>query len=520
MNASPQQGLTPKLFAILLVLGLLPWFVIQIQLSLNGNITWLITAAERLLQGQSMAQGYYEVNPPLSVLYNIPPVLLGKLLPVPDHYLIFFYFLALIGLAAFVINQIARRWDFMTADQRLIMLAAFIIPNTIIATVSIGERDQIVLLGLLPFLMAQLSMTWGYRLPGRLFWPVMVFGAIAVLIKPHFGLLPTLLLLHRMVAQKRFFSIMRDADFLTLAIGTLSYVGIVWFFFPDYVTVIMPDVFALYASNKHYEYAVPQLLWHLYLFGIFLGLEAAFSPLKGRQKLLLVLLYAGALAALVPFAVQMKAFYYHLIPAIVFFFCGFALSLHSYAEAYLKKMRFVGAGVVVALFVIAYINRPLLLEFPKHSDYRDFPLTQEIARCEEPCPVFMFNDNIEVMHPTFFYMGKQNASRFPTLWFLPNLVEEPGSPEAMPYRRKYAEMVGEDLRTYQPKMLLIGQYWVVDNVKMFDFAEFFGVSPLFQEQWAHYVKDRRIEINRKPYFAGTELGEDFPLTYDVYVRAR
>lgn len=517
---APQSGLSTKLFAILMILGLLPWFVIQAQLSLNGNITWLIAAAERLLDGQSMAKGYYEVNPPLSVLYNIPPVLLGKFLPVPDHYLIFFYFLALIVLSACVINRIASLWDFLARDQRLVLLAAFVIPNTIIATVSIGERDQIVLLGLFPFLMAQLCLTWGYKLPGRLLWPVLVLGTAAVLIKPHFGLLPTLLLLHRMVAQRRFFSIIRDVDFLSLAVGTLAYIGAVLVFFPDYVSVIMPDVFALYASNKHYEYAVPQLLWHLYLFGIFLGLEAAFTPLKGRGKLLLVLLYAGALVALVPFAVQMKAFYYHLIPAIVFFFCGFGLSLHTYADAYLKKLPHVAAGVVVALFVIAYINRPLLLEFPKHADYATFPLTQEIAKCEEPCPVFMFNDNIEVMHPTFFYMGKQNASRFPTLWFLPNLVEQPDSPEAMPYRRKYAEMVGEDLKTYEPEMLLIGQYWVVDNVKIFDFAEFFSVSPTFREQWGYYEKDRQITVNRKPYFAGTELGEDYPLTYDVYMRVR
>jgi len=517
-------GATPlsaRLFAILMALGLLPWFVIQIQTSLNGDITWLITAAERLVAGQSMLKSYYEVNPPLSVLYNVPPVLLGKILPIPYEYVIFFYFLGLIAVAAVAINEIAKRWDFVDRDVRFILLAAFIIPNTIIATVSIGERDQIVLLGLLPFLMAQLSLTWGYKLPNKLFWPVMVFGVIAVLIKPHFGLLPTLLLVQRMWMQRRVFSIIRDADFLSLAVGTVSYIAIVWFFFHDYVTVIMPDVISLYASNKHYEYAVPQLLWHLYLFGTFFGIEAAFTPLTGRRKLLLVLLYAGALACLVPFAVQMKAFYYHLIPSIVFFFCGFALSLHSYADVYLRRLKFVAAGVVVALFVMAYINRPLLLEFPKHKDYASFPLTLEMQKCEKPCPAFMFNDSIEVMHPTFFYMGERNASRFPTLWFLPKMVKEPDNPETLPLRRKYADMVGEDLRNFQPKMLLIGQYWIEDNVKMFDYGEFFGISDIFREEWAHYTKDREITVNRKDYFAGTELGkEDFPMTYAIYMRTR
>ena len=517
-KSSSITELSPKFFIIILIAGLLPWFALHIQLSLNGDIVWLITAAERMLAGLSMTENYYEVNPPLSILYNLPPVILGKILPFPIHYVIVFYFLALIALAGWVSYKITSLWDFISRDERFIILAGFLIANTVIVTVSIGERDQIVILGLLPFMLAQIGMTWGYKQNNVLFWAVMILGTIAVLIKPHFGLLPTLLLIHRMIVQKRFFSIMRDADFLALAIGTLSYVGIIIIFFQDFVHDVLPGVIDLYLPNKSPEYAIPQLMWHVFLFAVFLGLEAAFTPLEGQRKKLLVLLYAGALLALIPFAVQMKAYYYHLIPAIALFYCAFGMSVYSYTSIYLKRFKHVGALALIILFAMAYTNRPLMLEFPKHDDYSTFELTKEIQKCEEPCEVFMFNDNIEVMHPTFFYMGKENASRFPSLWFIPQLVKNPDKPGFEEYRVSFGDMLGEDLKNYDPKMLLIGQYWVIDEVEKFDYADFFSVSSVFKEQWKRYKKDRTITVNRKPYFAGTELGVDYPLTYDVYLR--
>ena len=233
------------------------------------------------------------------------------------------------------------------------------------------------------------------------------------------------------------------------------------------------------------------------------------TPLGGRQKRLLILLYAGALLCLVPYAVQMKGFYYQLIPALIFFFCAFALSLHSYVRFYLKNAKNLTLILTAVIFILAYVDRPLLLAYPKHGDYKNMPLSQEIAKCPKPCPYFIFNNSIEILHPTAFYDGQENASRFPTYWFLPYLVQEQykldrGIPSSLSpediehYRKKYGAMTAEDWRRFKPRMLIIGQYRLTPDEKNFDFPAFLSASPTFKEQWAKYRKDRTVTINRRP----------------------
>ncbi|PJB72606.1 MAG: hypothetical protein CO093_02710 [Alphaproteobacteria bacterium CG_4_9_14_3_um_filter_47_13] len=199
----------PKTFArkyiwFIMTLCLLPWFVVQSQLSINGDTAWLLTAARRLLDGGMMSTDFYETNPPLSVLYHIPPVFLAKILAVPEYILVFLYFSGLIALSACAVNAVLKSWDFLETEQRYMIVAAFLVGNTILTAIALGEREHIIFLGLMPFLLAQLSLTWKHPLSRKLLWVLMIFGTFAVLLKPHYGLLPTLLLVHRMIVQKRF----------------------------------------------------------------------------------------------------------------------------------------------------------------------------------------------------------------------------------------------------------------------------------------------------------------------------
>jgi len=300
-------------------------------------------------------------------------------------------------------------------------------------------------------------------------------------------------------------------------------------FFNDYITVILPDVLTLYISSRNYEDALPELWLHSLVFLTLMIFDFFFSPLKGQQKILLILLYLGALLCLVPYAVQMKGFFYQLIPALGFFFCAAALSLHAYVNRYLEELRNHGIILVIIIFILCYIGRPLLLSYPKHQDFADLPLSLEISQCEKPCSYFIFNDNIEIMHPTAFYNNTENASRFPAFWFLPKLIEaqyaldhnEPAllsREELAFYKEKYGRMTAEDLHRYQPKMLIIGQFILTNDEKAFDFSEFFSTESTFKTEWEHYRKERTISLNRRLYFSGTAQDEDYILTYDIYLR--
>lgn len=522
---------TTKYFCLLLTVMLLPWLFIQAQLSLNGNTSWLLVSAERLLAGLSMEQGYFEVNPPLSVLYHLPPVILARILPVPEYYLVFAYFVFMIGLSGIAIYKILSHFPSITKAQNHIFIAAYMAANTILLSITLGEREQIVLLGLMPLFLAQLALTFGYQLPKKWLWPVMIFGALAVLIKPHFGLLPTLLLLHRMIVQRKFW-VIKDADFIALSVCTLSYLALVFIFFRGFIDVVLPDVLALYVSNTDYDIAMPLLLTHGFLISVLLIVELVIGRPAEQKPNLTIALYFAALICLVPFAVQMKGFYYHLIPALVFLYCAIAMSVYGNLIARIKRDKW--QGVIATAFIIvligaAYIVRPPMTRFPSHEDYKTLPLSQTIKSCERPCPYFIFHSSTEVLYSTVFYNSEEHASRFPTLWFLPKLVMDAQKLEKgeaadltaadiTHYRKHFAHMVAEDFAIYKPKLLLIGRFDILDDGNIFDFADFFSIDEDFKQQWAHYTKDDVLEINRKDYFTGTALEKDYMIQYDVYHR--
>ena len=74
-----------------------------------------------------------------------------------------------------------------------------------------AERDAFVVWGLLPFLLAQLALLRrASRCRAGLAWPVLAIGAACILIKPHYLLLPGLMIGWRWLKRRRIG--WRDAD--------------------------------------------------------------------------------------------------------------------------------------------------------------------------------------------------------------------------------------------------------------------------------------------------------------------
>src|SRR5690606_32184496 len=121
---------------------------------------------------------------------------------------------------------------------------------TVLSSVYFGERDQILGIALFPFVMIQLGLTFSWPRPRpAVFWSVVIFGAVLILLKPHFGLLPTILLLHRAILQRRL-ALWKDPDFIALVTATSCYILFLLVFFSDYLTIILPDVLRLYLPES------------------------------------------------------------------------------------------------------------------------------------------------------------------------------------------------------------------------------------------------------------------------------
>jgi hypothetical protein len=214
------------------VLSLIPWFIVQLHQSVNADNAWLTIAAMRLLSGDAMSGGFYDPNPPLSVLVQIVPALLTKYAQVPLYYAVFFYSLFLVALSSWAVNKLAAASGVFGRHERHLLMAGYVLCNTLLAGQYLGEREQYILLGLFPFVLAQAGITLNWKLPRRTRLAVLIAGGVAVLIKPYFGLIPAALLAHRMLRQRRA-GVVLDADCRALVAATAIYLLIIALVFPD-----------------------------------------------------------------------------------------------------------------------------------------------------------------------------------------------------------------------------------------------------------------------------------------------
>jgi hypothetical protein len=520
------------LFWLVIAAGLIPWLFIAAPQSINADNFLLADAMARWLHGMTMTEGLYYPNPPLCFLIYLPPVLLHEWLAVPLHYGIFAWALALLAAWSAALFAVLRRWDFLGPLETRVLLASFIAANSIMFITFFGEKDQMIGMALAAFTMVQLSLT--FRLPcgKRLSWAVLAAGAVFILVKPHHGLLPTLLILHRAMRQRRL-SALWDPDAVCLAAATVLYVAGIFAFFPEYVTQILPDTVRFYVPRKDFA-AIALMTVRYGAAGLALAAVAAFfvrkSPLPQRN--FAAFLGFATLVSLVPYVVQGHGYVYHLQPANTFLWMGMGLLtmmwLRDDSKLPLVSCVVAMAAMVDAAWVASVKDRPLP---PTHAEYRQLPLVRMAADCGQPhCAVFIFNSNEEIALKISYYAKADLASRFGAYWFLAQMKFEQNElengrsagmtrAEIERYRHKFAKMTAEDLARWKPGLALIGRFPIMLGEEPFDLPAYFGDDQDFAREWAHYRKTGTVTARYDDYLPDTVRNKGSTLTYDVWRRA-
>lgn len=512
--------------------ALVPWFIVQLNRSVNSDVAWLSICAQRYISGVPLIEGCYDTNPPLSVLIYTPPYYLSRMTGIEPYYSIYILVFALVALACFFTYKILSYWDFISKNERIIFTLAFAASVTIMTTISFAEREHLTALSLVPFVLAQYSITKKIALPGLIKYPPLALGALMMMIKPHYGLLPTILIIHRAVSQKRI-SVITDPDFLFLAFFTITYITAVFLWFPDFINTVLPDVISYYlpyndptstlASIKILAFPIIALLTVSYIF---------FKNNRAKGDFFFIC-SLGALACLIAYFVQMKGFYYQLLPTYAFLLPAFFTILYS-GVIYLAKGKISSDAatflICVAIFTTAYYRTPLRFSYPSHGDYINSPLSKYIKKnCGKPCSYLVTNINIDIVSQTAFYIGGNYATRFSAYWYHPVLENGFGiSKERLSSaeykektakdRARFAEYSAQDLRRFKPNVIMIlsnspeGR----DDIPPFDYFGFFSIDPSFRKIAKNYKKTDIFSVDRSYFYKGTRLDYKYILNWDVY----
>jgi len=362
MTMNLQEGLRPTRNVV--ALGerpaFLPWlalaglFMAAIALrhvvAANTDVSWLLIAAERLLDGQALYREIIETNPPMAVLVYVPGVLIGRWLGLPAESvvdgLMFSAIAVSIGLAARILEnssaiERAQRWPFA--------LLAFAI-LTIMPAQAFAQREHIAVVELLPALAV---LVLRVRRENPQVWAIVVAGlglGLALSFKPHFAIamLCWLSILALWSRSWRLFIV--PENFIAAAV-VVAYVGIVLAFFPDYFTVIGPmarDIYIPFSLSAGAMLLNPVMLpWAIAVIGTAVSMRR-----RGFDPAVVVLL-AVSFAFAVIFILQRKGWAYQSYPMTVFALLALGLTIGTVANrAGRDRIMDAGAAVLlVALFV-------------------------------------------------------------------------------------------------------------------------------------------------------------------------
>lgn len=179
-----------------------------------------------------------------------------------------------IGFSAYFL----RLWP-VAPLQRYIILFAFTLATTLFLLNGYGQKDHLIAIGLLPFCLAQLAITYKHNVNRALIWLALIAFIPFLLIKPHYGLLPTALLLQRLW-KDRSLKIVLHADFLVLTGGVLTYAALIWVYFQDFIETVLPLSLNIYVASTGANHSYKTMILTI----LFLGAARRLLHWRAIQK--------------------------------------------------------------------------------------------------------------------------------------------------------------------------------------------------------------------------------------------
>jgi hypothetical protein len=497
----------------LCVLCLLPWLYFEARMSVGGDVAWLSITAQRILAGERMTDRYYDPDPPLCLMLYLPVALLMKT-GLPLWRASFVYVLAVMACSYALTARLLRAVPGLNAPRYWGVMVAFMIATTFPAIYSFGQKDQLIGIVLFPFLLAQYAMTRRLPVSPWIVRAAIILGIPFILAKPHYGLLPVLLLAHRAVRQKRV-SVILDFDFLALTAGVLGYAVLLALFFRDFLTEALPVSLLFYVSEIN-AIIIPVAVG-LGIFSACIAVLAWAGDERETARPAAIFFCLMGMAAVIPVVAQFKGFSMHMLPALAVLGPAAFLSVSLHMKI-LARAGCSASAVVAVLFALAYLAMPPNLQWPGNKDYPNTSWARYVSTHAAGASFFMQTDSTEILYPVSVYTGIPVASRFPCLWFLPGLSSVKGTPKLDALRAKFASYTAEDFARYRPALVAL----YTNPAPGHDLIAAFGSDPAFAREWSHYRLTDTFIPDYREYFRGTRFEDPahsgYARSYSIYMR--
>lgn len=464
--------------------------------TINHDSAWYLEATARFLDGARLYDDIIEINPPLAFYLTVPPVWLAKTVGVSAIPVFFGYVFAVMGVSLFLVGRLVAAVPFARPSAKATVLWTVFGALVLGSWFQIGQREHFAIMLAMPYLILAGVRADGGQPSARLSVAAGLMAAAGFALKPYFLLVPIAvelaLRLDRGAARRWF-----RPETVALGLALLAYAALVWSTTPLFLTRIVPWAMATYDALS---VPLPQVLLRGELLLLLLAVAVHVrygrrAPWSGMSTVVL----SACAAFYAVYVMQQKGFGYHLFPARTLLIVAFVTALVSLlwrptVAGSPPATRFapsVIAGALLTFMTVWMIGT---------GGYSNAFLDRHLARVQAAAgggPVHVLSTNVSWTYPLVNYARVESASRFPTLWLLPGVVQGLARPPAEAATAKaelraietyLIDAIIADFEAHRPTLVVVD----IRKSKPYlagmplDYIEFLSRDPRFVRIWARY----------------------------------
>jgi hypothetical protein len=504
MNGHAPTGLTmPRLVALCAcaLIGLAAFWLHAFHIVPNHDNDWLLVTAERMLDGGTFRNEFDEANPPLVIFVNIPPVMLARLFGLATYTAFSLYVSALILLSTALAGRFIAGCLQQDAWRTALAVIGYAAILAFLPGYEFGQRDHLAIILCLPsllwFALREAGPPQDDQSSGALLVLVLALGAVGVLIRPFFAILPVVLVAGRLL-RLRDWRVMFDPMLLALAIALALYAAAVFLGYPEYLEEAAIHRQVYFAWNRATLAVLSDSRDTIATFCL-AALLALLVPMPRRTRVILGQLMLAAGVTLAVGLAQRNGYAYHLLPGIVIALlvallvaCGLLAELARGSANRLTTLALLGVIACQSGFIFV---RPVTeFTYATRERFMTTPLVSTLRRLVAGRSFLIFTDGFQWGVPSL--IGGRLAARAPSQTFLPGaallaLGNESQRAQAAALRPLVIAQLVEDLDRLRPAIVALDlrtrRQALPDG---YDILGYYQDDPSFQRAWSAY---RRVE---------------------------
>lgn len=481
-----------------------------------GDQAWCAYVASRVLDGARLGTDIVEVNPPTIIWMSEIPVILSRVIGVslPATMQICLGLLILLSVAwcASLLRRTARP---RSGTMALWLAASILYATSVFRWMDVGEREHIMVLLLLPYLVIA-AMRLDGASPSR--WQGFAAGSaalIALALKPHHLLIVAgveLLLAYRQGIRRSFLRPEAVGAVLTGLIYCLA----IWIFARDYITEVVPLNYLAYNSFYHVPIGALIVPGRTTKVLAVLALWAVVERRLQYRALCAVLVIAG-IGATIGYLIQEKGDPYQFFPADAYFITLVSIMLADGFTQWVGSpnhrlfQAWPAAAVALASFLVT-----AFLYFPVHFARAAATYDTDYSRPQVAVTnALRAGTAIVVLGPnaiSFDLVLDRRltwASRYYGFWTLEAIFDAQETKDAKLRQARLASLsdvvhltrtaADEDLQRWKPSVVLVERCddpsilcGKSEALREIDVLRWFQEDPTFRNIWGNYAWCRRI----------------------------